>query len=552
VTALSRRAFLASAALVHPLRSAASSLAFAAGDRVLYNGIRLGEPWPPPLRSFNDLPVRPPYLDTPPAVIPIDLGRQLFVDDFLIAGTTLVRRFHRTTYHERSPVLRPVTPWERFDQVADRTHRRPNPAAMVFSDGVFYDAADRLFKLWYMGGYIGNTCFAVSDDGIEWRRPQLDVVPGTNIVIKGTRDSSTIWLDHTAQDPRQRFKGAFFDGSENAMMLRTSPDGIHWTPRGKSGRAGDRTTFFYNPFRRRWVFSLRYSIGNYRARQYWEGEQFDAAQWSADQPVMWAAADRLDTRRPEYNSPPELYNLDCVAYESVLLGLFTMWRGERNDREKPNDVCVGFSRDGFHWDRTSRAAFIPVSDHAGDWNWANVQSAGGCCLVVGDRLFFYMSARTGVAGSDDPGTCTTGLATLRRDGFASLEPPGPADIVRRPDARVGPNTIVTRPVRFVGRYLFVNADLGAGALRAQVEDVDGRPLAPFTLDASVAVTGDKTAMPVVWKEATDLGRLAGRPVRFRFEVGGRLYAFWVSGSADGASGGYVGAGGPRYRGVVDG
>ena len=41
-----------------------------------------------------------------------------------------------------------------------------------------------------------------------------------------------------------------------------------------------------------------------------------------------------------------------------LLGLFTIYRGERNEREKPNDVCVGFSRDGFHWARPARGAFI--------------------------------------------------------------------------------------------------------------------------------------------------------------------------------------------------
>ena len=247
---------------------------------------------------------------------------------------------------------------------------------------------------------------------------------------------------------------------------------------------------------------------------------------------------------------PIFYNLDCVAYESVLLGLFTIWRGEDSHREKPNDVCVGFSRDGFHWDRGSRGVFIPVSDRVGDWNWANVQSAGGCCLVVGDRLHFYVSGRAGVPGTGDPGVCSTGLATLRRDGFASLEPPGPSDVVRH-SPRVGPNTVVTRPVRFSGRYLFVNADVTGGTLRAQIEDVDGRPLAPFTFDASVPTTGNQLAGRVVWRETADLARVADRPVRFRFELTGRLYAFWVSRSERGTSGGFVGAGGPGYRTMRD-
>ena len=42
------------------------------------------------------MPELPPYLVSPPAVIPIDVGRQLFVDDFLIEQTTLTRVFRST------------------------------------------------------------------------------------------------------------------------------------------------------------------------------------------------------------------------------------------------------------------------------------------------------------------------------------------------------------------------------------------------------------------------------------------------------------------------
>src|SRR6185503_16653556 len=69
----------------------------------LYNGIRLPSSWPPRLAGFPTSvekdPVTPPYLVSPPAVIAIDVGRQLFVDDFLIAETTLERTYHRSTYH---------------------------------------------------------------------------------------------------------------------------------------------------------------------------------------------------------------------------------------------------------------------------------------------------------------------------------------------------------------------------------------------------------------------------------------------------------------------
>jgi hypothetical protein len=515
----------------------------------LYNGIRLADPWPPRRRSLSDVPIAPPYLVDPPAVIPIDLGRQLFVDDFLIEQSSLVRTFHRAAYHPANPVLTPTTKWEKHDSYADRTHTHVNTAAMPFSDGVFFDSQSHLFKMWYMGGYNQHTCYATSTDGIRWDRPTLDVVAGTNIVKTGDRDSSTVWIDQRETDASRRYKMASWH--DHYLEQFVSSDGIHWTKTGNSGHTGDRTTFFYNPFRDVWVFSLRSSeIG--RHRLYWETRDFvGGARWKDGDPLLWVGADKLDPMRGEYHIPTELYNLDCVAYESILLGLFTIFRGERPEREKPNDVCVGYSRDGFHWARPDREAFLPVSEHAGDWNWANVQSAGGCCLIVGDKLYFYVSGRQGVVGTNDPGVCSTGLAVLRRDGFASMDHPGPAGRIERVTA-LPPGTLVTRPVRFGGKHLFVNLAAPAGELHVEVLDVNGTTIAPYSSVACVPVRGDSTCARVTWNNTPDLAPLVNRPVRFRFSVAnGALYAFWVSSDPNGASNGYVAAGGPSFTGLTD-
>src|SRR5262249_40506583 len=308
---------------------------------LLYNGICLGAPWPPPRRSLPIRPTLPPYLANPPRVIPIDVGRQLLVDDFLIEENMLERTYHAPTYASGNPVLWPTTAWEKFDEAAERTHTRSNPAAMPFSDGVFYDARDRLFKMWYMGGYSHNVCYAASSDGRVWEKPLLDVVRGTNIALNVTRDSSTVWLDAFERNPESRFKLALFD--DRRMELYTSPDGVHWAHRGRTGPVLDRTTSFYTPFRKLWVFSIRDElIEASRSRRYWEARDFlHDTTWRAGEPVVWTGADALDPRRPEYDVPAQLYNLDCVGYESLLLGLFTIWRGETNIREKPNDIVAG-------------------------------------------------------------------------------------------------------------------------------------------------------------------------------------------------------------------
>jgi len=501
----------------------------------LYNGIRLPSVWPPRNDSLTLAPpALPPYLTAPPAVIPIDVGRQLLVDDFLVERTTLKRTFHAAEYHPASPVVKPDQPWE----------QERGPTAMVFSDGVWYDARDRLFKMWYMAGYAHSTCYATSRDGIHWQKPSLDVRPGTNVVHAGRRDSGTVWLDLEDKDPPRRYKLFLYDFS-GGLSIWFSPDGIHWNDVARTVPTGDRTTVFYNPFRKVWVYSLREYFpppeGVGRCRRYWEHPDVLAgAKWKAGEPPLWVGADSLDPRRPDLDTQPELYNLDAVAYESLLLGLFSIWRGQPNDRPKPNEVCVGFSRDGFHWYRPDRRAFIPVSEHQGDWNWGNVQSAGGCCLIVGDKLYFYVSGRAGVPGSSASGVSSTGLAILRRDGFASM------------DGGASGGTLTTRPVRFRGRHLFVNVDADAGELRVQVLDNRGKVIAPFSRANCIPVRADETLQVVQWKGAKDLSALAGQPVKFRFHLrNGSLYAFWVSPEASGASHGFVAASGPRFAGMTD-
>ena len=73
-------------------------------------------------------------------------------------------------------------------------------------------------------------------------------------------------FDHQETDPKRRYK--MFTtmrpegGGPWVLALQVSPDGIHWSqPAATSPGVGDRTTVFYNPFRKRWVYSLRIDHG---------------------------------------------------------------------------------------------------------------------------------------------------------------------------------------------------------------------------------------------------------------------------------------------------
>jgi len=526
------------------------------GER-LYNGIVLPGEWPP--RNIDPAdkgPMPVPYLDFPPEVIPIDVGRQLFVDDFLIGKTDLTRTFHQPEKFAGNPVLKPETPIER-GEVEPEGHVKPyghgNAGAGPKSGGCWWDPDEKVFKLWYETSWFGPIALAISRDGLHWERPDFDIRPGTNIVSPRdmTPDSWTVVRNWNASDPGEKWVLYVQPpGSTQPGTCLASPDGIHWSRRVKTGPTGDRSTLFYNPFRKKWVFSLRSSVRG-RSRHYYEATDFmREAQWNELDTVVWAMADELDPPDPYIGDAAQLYNLDAVAYESLLLGVFEIHRGPDNNVcakagvPKITELNFAYSRDGFHWCRPDRRAHIPA-ERKDVWDRGYIQSLGNVCVIRGDRLLFYyigFRGNTDKAGSGNSmyDRSATGVAFLRRDGFASME------------AGEKPGALTTRPVVFSGKRLFVNIDAPQGELRVEILDKNDQVIAPFTKENCEPVTADKTLQAVRWKEAEDLSALAGKPVRFRFHLtNGKLYAFWVSPDETGRSGGYVAGGGPGYTGPTD-
>ena len=135
---------------------------------------------------------------------------------------------------------------------------------------------------------------------------------------------------------------------------------------------------------------------------------------------------------------------------------------------------------------------------------------------------------------------STGLATLRRDGFASMDA-GPAE-----------GLLTTRPVLFNGNHLFVNANASGGKLTAELLDADGKVLPGFARNECRPVEADGTCQQVSWRRSDDLSAFRGRPLSLRFHaVRTQLFAFWISPDKSGASHGYVAAGGPGFTGPTD-
>ena len=408
---------------------------------MLYNGIKLPAVWPPKLTAVPASPVTPPYLESPPSVVPIDLGRQLLVDDFLVEKSTLTRTFHQPRPHKDTPVLRPEKEWEKEGRA---------PMAMVFSDGVWYDPKDQLFKIWYMGGYVAL-------DRVLWPLSE-----GRHPLGQGRRSTSsrapTSCTPDAARFGHHGLARSRREGSETALqalsqsMARSQglfgPDASTSRPTASTGASAVVRELARAAIGRR-PSTIHFARSGSTASAPTTGADADASaaatfEDAGPRGLAGSASRSTDKMVPGGPAPidsdaahapisrwraaalqPRLQlhtKACCWACSASGAATSTCATGSAQAKRGLSSASVGMD---FTGTVPTIAPSSPVSEKYGDWNWGNVQSAGGGCLIVGDKLYFYHERPGGGAlGSATSSTAcgTTGLMiTLRRDGFASME-----------------------------------------------------------------------------------------------------------------------------------
>ena len=124
----------------------------------------------------------------------------------------------------------------------------------------------------------------------------------------------------------------------------------------------------------------------------------------------------------------QLYNLDAVGYESVMLGMYSVFMGppnfvaEKTGLPKINDLkriqpgWLPF----FSWLLQQFPVILPPERQLG---LRLPAPANGICTVAGDKLHFYYSlfrVHHRIFGSHKYSGGAVGVATLRQDGFAAM------------------------------------------------------------------------------------------------------------------------------------
>ena len=253
----------------------------------------------------------------------------------------------------------------------------PTPRPSLAScGGLARDPAAGLFKTWYGCKCAAfGLCYATSRDGRTFDRPKLRPTGVPNCVLfppaPGVErsDGGEVVLDLEEPDPSRRYKmaekpycsaagpcafcrdpdqqaagglGAAAGAMNLGWRLLASADGVSgWRVLvNKTGLTGDAGTVFKNPFRNRWVFSIKAvadqgsptpengHLGTLdRWRMYHDSaDLFGPAaddRWGPAEPVPWLCADALDqpwlgsTKLHTAGPYPGLYVFGAAACESL-------------------------------------------------------------------------------------------------------------------------------------------------------------------------------------------------------------------------------------------
>ena len=168
------------------------------------------------------------------------------------------------------------------------------------------------------------------------------------------------------------------------------------------------------------------------------------------------------------------------------------------------DIELALSRDGLNWQRPFRKPLWLARSEGGKFDSGALFLCAQPVVLEDEIRFYYGAYSQGATGSDDLKLTTgIGLATMRRDRFAGLQPVPRSDqpTLKKPLERIGQVTL--KPMDFSGvRKLELNADAAGGSIRVEILNSDGKRVRGFSYDDASRLPAIPCAIPS-----------AGRPAR---------------------------------------
>lgn len=433
---------------------------------------------------------------------------------------------------------------------------------------------DGLIRL-YNSIHNDHLAIRTSRDGIHWEVPDIgkgEYYEQRNIIIpEPVGGLGNPFIDPNGP-PEHHWK--YITGYHNrGIFLYTSPDGWNWQ-RQKTAhlpfRSGTQSCTFYDDQRQLYVSYHRTGIihtpGGATQREsvvtetndlllplpfkpittaeyakvaksmrlrnplpwYLDNGPLTCGGFGLEFPHKFTPIDTLDppefdiyiTKAIKYPWAPDTYLAFPIAYfhyevdrPQTRLILMDPQRGRGSG---PIETQLSVSRDGLHWKRYPRPAYVGNGDHAG-WPVNQAYIAHGM-VRRGDEIWQYYFG-TEIYHSSynrDKSKSAVYRVVQRLDGFVSAD---------TPYDRLG--YLITKPFTFSGNRLILNIDTDAtGYAQVGFLDENGKSIDGFGVDDCIYINGDFIETEVEWLEkGCDLSKLASKPVRLVFRMrGSKLYA----------------------------
>ena len=494
------------------------------------------------------------------AAEPVNIGSrlELLVDEALIESRSDTARFVLHHPVPQEVVFTHDAPWEGS---GCGYHS-------IFKDGDKYRMYYKAWQLTVQQGKLAPeksnfTCTAESNDGIHWTRPELGLVAfpkngskANNIVIGLHKEA---WMGNANPDPvhpaifkdenpncppEAKYKAILRSRKPKGLLVLKSADGIHWSmltekPVITEGAFDSQNLAFWDP-----------TIKKYRA--YWRiftatGPVNRAGKATSQRAIRTATSDDLIHWNPwkdlTYGDIPseQLYTNQIKPYyraPHILIGFPTRYieRGwspsmealpEVKHRKMRSSISNRYgmviteglfmtSRDGVKFKRWQNAFLRPGLERKGTWAYGNqyiawqVVETKSTTEGAPHELSLYATEGYWTGRSN-----RLRRYTMRIDGFVSINAP------------MQGGEFVTKPLIFSGKELLLNfSSSAAGSIVVEMQTVDGKPIAGFSLQDCEETFGDALSRRVHWKTKPDLSKLAGQPVRMKIRLkDADLYSF---------------------------
>lgn len=487
---------------------------------------------------------------------PIEVGsrRELFVEGSLVdrLGGGAGLRLHRPVPREIAIVHE--APWEGSG----------SGYHSIFKDGDLYRM---YYKAWHLavttnkvttGSHPLFCCYAESDDGIHWRKPDLGLnefqgSTANNIVIASKKFDGAnadaghpaVFKDDNPEAPADaRYKAILRSNGPKGLLAFKSPDGLHWSPMTNApvitaGAFDSQNLAFWDAFRREYRAYWRIFTAGVTDEKNWKPEGHRAIRtatskdfltWTnqADLAYVDSPSEHLYTNqiKPYHRAPHLLIGFPARYIErgwsDSMRALpepeHRRWRAGASLRYGValSEGLIMASRDGIRFKRWNEAFLPPGIERPGTWNYGHQYIGWHLVETKADaegapnEISLYATESYWTDNSS-----ALRRYTLRLDGFVSAYAPMTA------------GELVTRPMTVKGKRLAVNfATSAAGGMRIEIQDAAGQPIPGYGIEDCPVLFGDAIERTVTWKTGQDVSVISGQPIRLRFELrDADLYAF---------------------------